>query len=50
MIGKKWEMKKRLKKLREKKSKMAAIVGLGERSILVIKIIVYFNPEVIYKE
>lgn len=31
------------------KSKMAAIVGLGERSVLVIKI-VYFNPDITYKE
>lgn len=45
-IGKKWGKNNRE---REKKSKMAAIVGLGERNISVIKI-VYFNPDVIYKE
>lgn len=52
-----WETKRRLKKKkiekgREKKkhiSKMAAKMGLGEGSVLAIKI-VYLNPEVIFKE
>lgn len=51
-----WETKRRLKKKKQKKgekkkhiSKMAAKMGLGEGSVLAIKI-VYLNPEVIFKK